>query len=128
MFGKILFIIGLVATGLLLVLFNLTTPSDAGAIGILGVFLLTYIVILSVVTFIIYNGNAAFIKLTSEMGRKKSPVKISIKKSYYYASIIALAPVILVSLQSVGGAGLYEVGLIGLFVVLGCIYIARRTS
>lgn len=128
MFGKTLFVIGLAAAGLLLALLNLTTPSTSGAAGILGVFLLGYVVMLVVVTFSLWFISRIIIRLSAMVGRKTGDDALSIKKSYYYASVIALAPVILVSLQSVGGAGMYEVALIGLFVVLGCVYIARRTS
>lgn len=128
MFGKLLIIIGLVSAGLLLVLLNITTPSGSGAGIILIVFLLGYVVTLVITTFTIWIINRTVLRIGAGIFRQRSGEKISVRKSYYYASVIALAPVILVSLQSVGGAGLYEVGLVLLFVVLGCIYIARRTA
>jgi len=31
-------------------------------------------------------------------------------------------------MQSVGGIGVYEAGLVVLFILIGCIYIAKRTA
>lgn len=128
MFGRILLIIGLVSAGLLLVLLNVTTPSSSAAGVILVVFLLGYTVALTAITFMVYGLSRFFFKLRSELQRTQRGEKLTLKKSYYYASVIALAPVIVVSLQSVGGVGIYELFLIGLFVTLGCVYIARRTA
>lgn len=127
MFGKILLILGLVATGLLLLIVNVTTPTDSGAAGILAVFLLGYIVTLVLVTFLLTIASRFTIKLGKEFRLLRAGEPLPLKKAYYYASVIALAPVIMISLQSVGGVGLYEVSLIAVFVGLGCLYIARRT-
>ena len=128
MFGKIILTIGLVAAGLLLVLLNVTTPSTSGAAVILLVFLLAYVVMTMLVTFLLWGVNRVILKLLSEFSRSKRTGVLTVKKAYYYASVIALAPVILVSLQSVGGVGGYEAFLVALFVALGCLYISRRTS
>ncbi len=128
MFGKILFIIGLAAAGLLLVVLNVMTPAGGGALGILAVFLLAYVTLLSAVTFGLWALSRVVLKVGSEIRPGRSGEKLSLKKAYYYASVIALAPVILISLQSVGGVGIYEVGLVFVFVLLGCLYIARRTK
>lgn len=127
MFGKLLFIAGLVSAGLLLLLLNLTTPSSAGAFGIFAIFLLGYVVVMVVTTYglwfvakllVRFGGRVAFLRRTSHV--------MTLRRSYYYASVIALAPVIIVSLQSVGSVGLYEVVLVVLFVALGCLYVAKR--
>lgn len=128
MFGKILFILGLVAAGLLLVIVNVMTPSSGGAFGILAVFLLAYAVLLVAATFGLWALNRFVLKVASEIRPSRGNEKLSLKKAYYYASVIALAPVILISLQSVGGVGVYELVLVLLFVLLGCLYIARRTK
>jgi hypothetical protein len=128
MLAKILFVAGLVSAGLLLIILTTTTPSSSGAFGILAVFLLSYIVILSLLTYILWVSS----KLIDRVGRGfrlfKKPYSLSFRKSYYYSTIIAVGPVIIVSLQSVGGVGVYEVGLVGLFVILGCIYVSRRVA
>lgn len=128
MFGKILLTIGLASAGLLLVLLNVTTPSTSGAAIVLFVFLLGYITVVVFMAFLLWGINRVIVKTSAEFRRPHQNYRLSLKKSYYYASVVALAPVILVSLQSVGGVGGYEVFLVLLFVTLGCVYIARRTS
>lgn len=127
MFGKILFITGLVSAGLLLLVLNLTTPSSAGAFGIFALFLLGYILMMTLTTY----GLWLFAKALGRFGGRTGVLRrtvhpITLRRSYYYASVIALAPVIIVSLQSVGTVGLYELVLVALFVVLGCVYVAKR--
>ncbi len=128
MFEKILISIGLASVGLLLVLLNVTTPSTSGAAMVLLVFLLGYASLVVGVTFLLWGIDRVLGKVRGELHRPERKQKLSVRKAYYYASVIALAPVIITSLQSVGGVGGYEVFLVGLFVVLGCVYIARRTS
>jgi len=127
MLAKILIITGLVATGLLLVIMNTTTPSSAGAGGILAVFLLGYVVLLCLLTFVVWTFVKIVNKAAKELHISRKRYNISLRKSYYYSSVIALGPTIIISLQSVGGVGLYDLGLVLLFIVLGCVYVARRT-
>ena len=117
---------GLVAAGLLLLVVNLTVPGDVGAIGILAVFLLTYVVMLTLITFSLWMFGRLFNTLGHELRFLKRTYSLSLKRAYYYATVIAIAPVILLSLQSVGGAGFYEVVLTVLLTTLGCIYVSRR--
>ena len=127
MLAKLLIIIGLASAGLLLVLLNITTPATAGAFGILAVFLLGYIVMTVIITFILFFAERILQKVTRELNIGRPTTSFSLKKAYYYSSVIALAPVIFVSLQSVGGVGIYEVILVMLLVGLGCLYISKRT-
>jgi hypothetical protein len=126
MLARILSIVGLVSTGLLLILVTTTTPENAGAPGILAVFLLTYITILCALTFIVWLLAKVVNKFGAELHVLKKPYAFSIKKSYYYSSVIALAPVIIISLQAVGGVDIYELGLVVVFIGLGCLYVSRR--
>lgn len=126
MFGKLLIVIGLVAAGLLFVILNTIEPVDAGATGVLAVFLLLYIALLAGLTHALWLGSRALKRVGSELKLLSSYQSVTLKKAYYYATVVALAPVILIGLQSVGGAGVYEVGLVALLVTLGCIYVSRR--
>ena len=51
---------------------------------------------------------------------------LSFRRSYYFSTVLAAAPVMLIGLQSVGSVGIYEFILVMLFVVIGCVYIAKR--
>lgn len=128
MVGKVIITIGLVAAGLLLILVNTTTPSTVGAAGILLVFVLSYIVVLSVVSCLVWTVSRVWLRFGGRFQRKRQSQALDFRKAYYYASVISLAPVILLSLQSVGGAGIYEIGLVSLLVFLGCIYISKRAA
>ncbi len=128
MLAKLLSIIGLVATGLLLILITTTPPADAGAMGILVVFLLSYVVLVCGLTFIVWSLAKIVNRIGKRIGVLRSTYIVDLKKSYYYSSVLALGPIIVVSLQSVGGVGIYEVCLVLLFVFLGCLYVSRRTS
>ena len=128
MFARILSIVGLASAGLLLILITSTTPEKAGAFGILAVFLLTYTIFATAFTFLIWLLAKVANKLGGELRVLRNPYGITIKKSYYYASVLALGPVIVISLQSVGGISVYELGLVVLFLFLGCVYVAKRAA
>lgn len=51
---------------------------------------------------------------------------LTYKRAYYFSTVIAAAPVMLIGLQSVGSIGIYEILLVALFTVVGCIYISKR--
>lgn len=127
MLSKILIILGLAAAGLLFVVFTTIYPSSGGAPAILVVFLLSYVALVCALTFALRSANIIIARLYKQVAGKTSRT-FSLKRSYYYSSVIALAPVIIVSLQSVGEVGAYEVGLIVLFVFLGCVYVAKRSD
>jgi len=128
MLARILSIVGLVSAGLLLILLTTTTPSRVGAPGILAVFILIYSTILCFLTFFMWFG----VKIANRIGQSlhvfHRSVAFPLKRSYYFASVLALGPVIIISLQAVGGIGLYEIGMVCLFLFLGCVYVSRRIA
>jgi hypothetical protein len=128
MLGKFLVIVAIIAALLLGIVLNTTTPASAGAIGVLGVFILTYMLVLCALTFLICGLSWLMAKIANSVAVRRPVVPLTLKRSYYYASVVALAPVIIVSLQSVGGVGVYELGLIILLVVIGCIYVTKRMT
>jgi hypothetical protein len=128
MLAKLLFVAGLVSAGLLLIVLTMTTPASSGAFGILAVFLLSYVVLLALLTYVIWLSAKLINKAGREFHLLRKPYSLSFRKAYYYSTIIAIGPVIIVSLQSVGGVGVYEVGLVILFIILGCIYVSRRAA
>lgn len=125
---KVLISTGLVSAGLLLILFTTTTPSSGGAFGILAVFVLSYVLSLVLTTFTLWLLSFVAARLVASFRTNRQIYTMSLKRAYYFSTIIALAPVLVVSLRSVGGVGPYELALIALFVGLGCLYVARRTT
>lgn len=128
MINKIIPLVTLVSAILLVTLINTTTPASAGPLGILGIFIFAYLLSLGVVTYFIYGVSRVVAHLSSAFTVRKPIQALPIKRSYYYATVVAAAPIMLVGLQSVGAIGVYEVALVLLFVVIGCLYITKRIS
>jgi hypothetical protein len=123
MLGKVLAISSLSAFVLLSALIQSTTPSTIHPIGILGVFVLIYVLALGVLTFlllILVRG----IRIIHR--RKPTTREFTIARAYYYASVLALAPVMLIGARSVGRTEMIDVVLVIIFETLACFYIARR--
>jgi hypothetical protein len=128
MFGRLIGIMGVIAAIVLLFFVTITTPTQAGPLGILVVFLCLYIIIFSGLTFLIYGSQRLIVKLSSPFTARKPLHPITLSKSYYFSSVLSLAPVMLIGMQSVGGIGVYELVLGVLFVAIGCVYIAKRSG
>lgn len=128
MLGKILIVAALLSGVALAVILNTTTPASAGAFGILAIFLFAYIFVLSVLTFLIYGISRLVTLIIGIFAVRRPVAAMSLRRAYYYGTVLAVVPVIIISMQSVGGAGPYELLLIGLFVLIGCVYVTKRTS
>lgn len=128
MLGRIIILSVIVATTVLVVLLFGTEPATIGPVGMLIIFILMYISALGVVTFLLYGGSRILSKIASSFTVKKPMNAMSFRRAYYFSSVLALAPVMIIGLQSVGGVGVYELLLIGLFELIACIYIAKRVN
>jgi hypothetical protein len=128
MLGRILTISLVVAVMLLVIVLQTTTPATIGPLGILLVFVLMYVSVLCVLAFLLFAVSRVISRVSSSVTVKRPLQRLSLIKSYYFASVIALAPVILIGMQSVGEVGFYEVVLIVVFIVISCVYIAKRTA
>jgi len=129
MFGKIITFITLLAATLLVFVITNYSPSDAGAAGILAVFFLLYIVFVGLFTALIRWSSwiVRQIQRWIKFAHAKTPQELSIQKAYYLASVVALGPVMLVGIGSVGNVHWYEVVLVGFFVAIGYFYIEKRS-
>ncbi len=113
---------------LLVILLNISTPSEIGPLGILAVFFCLYLVLCGGFMAILWGGQRIAARLLKPVLVRRPIVPMSMHKAYYFASILALGPVMLLGMQSVGGVDVYGVSLVGLFMVIGCIYIAKRAA
>lgn len=128
MFSRILAAIGVgAAVGLVYVL-QTSTPTEAGAVGVLTVFLLLYVTLVSSLAFFMYFAYKVILKLFFGDLERRTTSGFGLKKSYYYASILALGPVMLISLHSVGKGGVMELFLVVALLALGCVYVSRQTA
>ena len=51
---------------------------------------------------------------------------VALIKLYYFSSVLALAPVILLGIQSIGGIKLFDICLVVIFEVIACLYVYKR--
>lgn len=124
MLGKVLAISTLCAFVLLSALMQSTTPSSIHPLGILFVFFLIYLLVLGALTFLLYIGTSVVLRV-----RKRELKDMSIlKRSYVYASVLALAPVMIIGISSIGRMGIYEFLLVIMFEVIVCFYMAKHRS
>lgn len=111
---------------LLAILVETTNPTKTGPLGILVVFILLYTSVLGVLTYIFVLGSKLVVR-SSRIVKTRVPLEpLSMLHAYYYASIVALAPVMLVGMLSVGDMGMREVLLVVAFEVVACLYIKKR--
>jgi hypothetical protein len=127
MLGKVIAGSAFISMVLLVVLLQTTTPSTIGPLGILLVFILMYTSALGVLTFLFFGTSRLIKHLSIPLIKTSHLEALTLVRSYYFCSIIALAPVMLLAMQSVGEISIYDVSLVTIFVILGCLYISKRT-
>ena len=128
MLGRILTISLVAATIVLIIVLQITTPSTIGPLGILIVFILMYVSALSVLTFFLFGLSKVISRLSASFTVAKPIHALSLRRAYYFSSILALAPVMIIGMQSVGEIGVYEVMLVALFIGISCVYIVKKST
>ena len=119
----------IVSVLMLLVLVTTTSPANAGPVGILGFFVFMYGAALGVLTFLFRFLGMVLIKIVPK-NRMRALLGqgVTFRKSYYYATVAASIPVMVMAMQTVGEIGIYQILLIIFFVVVAWIFVANRTS
>lgn len=128
MLPRIIAIVGLAGLVTLLSLMMLTTPATAGPFGLLVIFISAYLSFVGMISFFLFGANRIVMSLGAHFAVRRPLQPMTFRRAYYYSTALALAPVMLIGLQSVGSVGLYEVLLVAAFEVIACIYISRRMS
>lgn len=100
---------------------NTTNPLHSGPLVILAVFVLIYVFIVAVLS-------AVFHLVVTILRMIRPATRFSMRRGYYVVSIVALAPVLFVALNTLGQLDILEIVLIVLLVGLGCFYVIRRTA
>lgn len=111
---------------LLFILLLTTNPNSISPAGKLGVFILVYVSLLGVVTFLLYYGSVGVDAVRRALTSRTARRQLTLRRSYLYASILAVLPMMLVSLHASGGLRWYEPVLVFTFGGIGVVYIARR--
>ena len=110
------------------ILLQVTNPASIGPLGIFVLFIMVYLSVLGVLTYLIFWASLAVSKVILFLRARRSVQPLSFRRAYYFSSVTSLAPVMIIGMQSVGEVGVYEMLLIVFFTVIACIYIAKRTS
>ncbi|HEU5187780.1 MAG TPA: hypothetical protein VFT87_04740 [Candidatus Saccharimonadales bacterium] len=119
---KIFYIMPVVWLTLILVTLHSTNPLKVGPAGTLLLFLLVYTFLVSLLFIVI----KAFIKVWQLATRQKN--NWPLRTSYFLASMLAVGPIFMIALNTLGQLGLVEVILVLLLVATGSFYILRRTT
>lgn len=124
MLGKVLAVSSLCALALLSALMQATTPSSIHPLGILAVFVLIYVLALGVLTFFVFEGGRVLQRFYKRGTATHG--EITLRRAYLYASVLSLAPVMIIGIASIGRLDIYQVLLVLLFEGAACFYVARR--
>jgi hypothetical protein len=128
MLGRAIAASTVIAGILLIVLLQTTSPSTVGPLGLLAVFFLLYVIMLGAITELLWVGSRAFQAVGRRFTSKRPPGRLSLSRSYYFSTVLALGPVMALAMQSIGSFGVYEMVLIGAFLAVGTLYVSRRSS
>jgi hypothetical protein len=128
MLGKVVATSSVISMVLVVVLLQVTNPASIGPLGIFVLFVLVYVSVLGVLTYLLYGVSRIVARIASTVTAKRPLQPLSFRRAYYFSSVLTLAPIMLIGLHSVGEVGVYEVLLVVIFVIVGCVYTSKRTS
>lgn len=127
MIKRITFGVGLIFALALIYILNTIPPARAGAAGVLGVYILLYGTLVATMTFAVHYG-ALLVGYMIGTDTSRPAHQPSFKKAYYYASVVALGPIVCISLKSVGKLDALGILLTVLLLIVGCVYVSRQTA
>lgn len=128
MLQKIIAVMTVFSLCLLIFMVSVTTPATAGPFGLLVIFISAYLACLGLISFFLYGVSRVWAYATAGIALRRRPTVFSFRRAYYFSTVLAAAPVMLIWLQSVGSVGIYEFLLVVIFEVIGCLYVAKRIS
>ena len=103
-----------------------TSPASAGPFGLLVIFITAYLTFVGMISFFLFGINRLIVMVSEGMTVRKPLRKMEFRRAYYFSTVLAAAPVMLIGLQSVQSIGIYEVLLVVIFEVVACLYVSRR--
>lgn len=115
MLNRFIMLISLIALVLLMVMMNITTPTEIGPLGVLVFFTTVYVMVFGLMVGLVQ----IFKKMTSKRGKMG-------KRDYAYAAAIAMGPIMLLLAHSVGTEWWLAIPGVTIFVVLFCFVISKR--
>jgi hypothetical protein len=129
MLGKLVSSSSMISIVLVAILLQATSPASIGPLGIFVFFILVYISVLGVLTYLLFWASQLLVKVPLLVtATKRVATSFSLRRAYYFSSVLALAPVMIIGMQSVDEVGIYETLLVVFFTIIACVYISKRTS
>lgn len=103
-----------------------TSPSTAGPFGLLLLFISAYLSFVGLISFFLFGINRLIVMVSAGMTLRKPMQRMEFRRAYYFSTVLAAAPVMLIGLQSVQSVGIYEFILVVVFEIVACLYVSRR--
>lgn len=117
--------VSLIMVVIIAILLNATSPTAIGPLGVLVFFLCLYIFFMCFFFVLATIAKSLACRLLNG-AKVVRLVHFSDRKLYYYATVVALSPAIYVGMQSVGGAGVFEIVLLFVFEILACFFVHKK--
>lgn len=128
MLPRFVALISLASLCVLSLLLTFTSPASAGPFGLLVLFITAYLTFMGLISFFLFGINRLLVAVSGTMTVRRPLQPMRFKRAYYFSTVLAAAPVMLIGLQSVHSIGIYEVVLVAVFEIVACVYVSRRTA
>ena len=126
MLPRLIATVSLASLVVLSLMLTFTSPATAGPFGLLVIFVTAYLTFVGLISFFLFGINRLAIMVSSGMTLRRPIGRMEFRRAYYFSTVLAAAPVMLIGLQSVQSVGIYEVLLVVIFEVVACLYISKR--
>lgn len=126
MLPRIVATISLASLCVLSFVLTFTSPVEAGPFGLLVLFISAYLTFLGLISFFLFGINRLIVMFTAGLAVRKPLKAMSFRRAYYFSTVLAAGPVMLIGLQSVKSISIYELLLVLLFEIVACVYVSRR--
>ena len=126
MLPRIIATLSLASLCLLSALLTFTTPASAGPFGLLVLFITAYLTFIGLISFFLFGISHLIASMSAGMTVRKPIIAMTFRRAYYFSTVLAAAPVMMIALQSVRTIDLYELLLVIIFEVVACVYVSRR--
>ena len=112
---RIIYLLGILGLAALIIMLNITSPTEIGPLGVLLFFTTLYIVL--------FCGISLLMQVFMRIAFKKEKFK---NKDYLYAAVLAFGPIMLLMARSFGAINLWTISLIVIFLALAEFLVYKR--
>lgn len=112
--NRVIYITSVIGLAVLIIMLNVTSPTEIGPFGVLLFFTTVYIIFFGLFTFLLQS----FIRI----GLKKKPKN----KDYLYAAVAAFGPIMFLMARSFSAINLWTMSLIVIFLFLAEFLVYKR--